>query len=42
MYRQKIVANSKFKINTDTWISGIYLVEVMQGKNRTIIKLVKL
>jgi SdrD B-like domain/Secretion system C-terminal sorting domain len=42
MYHQKIAANSTFKINTDTWMSGIYLVEVIQGKHRKVMKVVKL
>jgi hypothetical protein len=42
MYVQKTAANNKLKINTDTWMSGIYLVEVIQGEQRKVIKLVKL
>jgi hypothetical protein len=42
MYVQKTAANNKQKINTATWMTGIYLVEVIQGKERKVIKLVKL
>jgi Secretion system C-terminal sorting domain len=42
MYVQKTVTNNKQKINTDNWMSGIYLVEVIQGNERKVIKLVKL
>jgi hypothetical protein len=42
MYKQKTAANNKLKINTDTWMSGVYLVEVIQGEQRKIVKLVKL
>ena len=42
MYLQKTAVNNKQKINTANWMSGIYLVEVIQGRERKVIKLVKL
>ena len=42
MYVQKAVVNNKQKINTANWTSGIYLVEVIQGTERKVIRLVKM
>ena len=38
---QKTRANSTQKINSESWTAGIYFVEVVQGTQRKIVKLVK-
>jgi SdrD B-like domain/Secretion system C-terminal sorting domain len=39
---RKAAANNKLKINTEKWTSGIYFVEVTQGKQRRVVRLIKL
>ena len=38
---QKTRANSTQKINAENWTAGIYFVEVVQGGQRKIVKLIK-
>jgi hypothetical protein len=39
---QKTAANSTVRVAADTWKSGVYFVEVIQGDKRKVVKLVKL
>jgi hypothetical protein len=38
---QKTAANSSVKIKAEKWRSGVYFVEVIQGDQRKVVKLVK-
>ena len=38
---QKTTANSTLKVKAENWKSGMYFVEVIQGNNRKVVKLVK-
>ncbi len=38
---QKTAANSTLKIGTERWRAGVYFVEVMQGGQRKVVKLIK-
>ena len=42
LLQKKTGANGNLKIGTETWKSGVYFVEVIQGGQRKVIKLVKL
>ena len=42
MYSQKTTANNTLKVNTANWAGGMYFVEITQGKNRKLVKVVKL
>ena len=39
---QKTTANNTLQVNAAGWTSGVYFVEVVQGDQRKVIKLVKL